>query len=135
MSRSVGTWVYDTTAAQGDLLSVMRTEILPNGVDGWGTVVGLGWTPILRVTKVGVPGLFLTVTGSWEVNATNPDSATLFQLGAEASLVPALSSSQIRVGQDYEATQILVSLSGTEEAVIGADGGAEVFSFRVERTP
>jgi hypothetical protein len=104
-------------------------------VNGWGTVVGLGWAPLLRVTKVGVPTLLLTVAGAWEGNVSNPESAALFQIGAEATLVPALSATQVRVGQDYEATMILVSPGGTERAVIGANGDAEVFAFRVERTP
>jgi hypothetical protein len=135
MSKYVGTWVYDTTSSQGDLAHLMRTEVLPDGVNGWGTVVGLGWAPILRVIKVGVPGLFLTVAGAWEANASNPESTTLFQVGAWPTLVPAVSTTIVRVGQDYEATQILVHPSGTERAVIGADGMAEVFAFRVERTP
>jgi hypothetical protein len=135
MSKYVGTWVYDTTASKADLVKLMRVEILPDDVNGFGTVVGLGWAPLLRVVKVGDPTLFLTVTGAWEANATNPESAALFQIGAWPTLIPTVSTTVPRVGIDYETPVVCVSPSGTERAVIGSDGQAETFGFRVERTP
>ena len=135
MSQYVGTWVYDTTASNADLVKLMRVEILPDDVHGFGTVLGLGWAPLLRVVKVGDPTLFLTVTGAWEDNATNPESAALFQIGAWPTLIPTLSATVARVGTDYETPVVCVSPSGTERAVIGSDGQAETFSFRVERYP
>jgi len=126
MAKQVGTWLYDTTASAGESVKRLRLDVRNADGVGWGTAVGMGWTPTLEVRKVGDGALFATITGTWE-DAT--ESAALFAIGLEASLVPAVGADPI----DYDA--ILVMTFGSNVSLNAADEGAEPFRFRVQRWP
>jgi len=127
MSVFVGTWVYDTTNNAPDEVKTLAFNVKdPLTGDVWGTAVSTGWTPTLQVKRLGGTAIVATVTGSWE-DAT--EARALFTLGAATVLVPAAGAAPI----DYEA--LLVLTKAGVSAVIGADGNAEPYAFRVSRWP
>ena len=126
MAKYVGTWVYDSTASTGDSVKLLRLDIRDSAGVGWGTAVGIGWTPTLEVRNAGDATLVATVTGAWE-DATQ--AAALFSLGTVSALVPAASAAPI----DYEG--LLVMTNGAAVSMNAADDESEPFAFRVSRWP
>ena len=86
MSEYVGTWIYDTAAAKGDYVQLMRLDARTEAGIGWGTHVGLGWAPTLQIRRPGDTTLVGIAGGSFEANATDPESAALFQIGNETTI-------------------------------------------------
>ena len=126
MSKFVGTWVYSAAASAGDTVKTLRLDVRDRSGVGWGTAVGLGWTPTLEVRLAGDDALVSTITGTWE---DGTQSAALFQIGSVSALVPASGAGPL----DYEA--LLIMTLGSDIAVSAADDESEKFAFRVERWP
>lgn len=126
MSKYVGTWVYDTTASVGDSVKALRLDVRDASGVGWGTAVGLGWTPTLEVRVAGDDAIVATITGTWE---DGTESAALFQIGTVAALVPAVGALPIQ----YEA--LMVMTFSPYVAVSAADDESEPFAFTVKRWP
>ena len=140
MSKYVGTWVYDTASSKGDTTKALRLDIRDDAGVPWGTAVGLGWSPTLRVRLFGGTAIVDTITGGWE-DATN--TAALFAIGDEVSVgvhsfvtITSLKPTLVTDPPiDYEAMLVMVSAGGTHVGVVGVDGNAEWFAFTVRRWP
>lgn len=131
MSKYVGTWVYNTAAAVADTVKTLRLDVRDASNVGWGTAVGLGWTPTLEVRLAGDDGTtapVATITGAWE---DGTQSAALFQIGAVTALVPTAPTVSI----DYEALMVMTSPTPGSVGVSAADDEAEPFAFTVTRWP
>jgi hypothetical protein len=117
----VGTWLYGES---GDDVKVLRLGIRDEHNIGWGTAVGLGFTPTLEVRKVYGSALFATLSGEWE---DSTEVSALFVLGQAPCLVPTTGFT------DYYAILVLskVGVRGN----FAADAQRQPFRFRVERWP
>lgn len=127
MSQYVGTWVYNTAATLPESVKLLRLDVKTNTGAGWGTAVGLGWTPTLEVRAAGKrTALAATITGSW---TDGTEVAATFDIGAATALAPAAG------GDDafYEA-QLVMTNAGVRSTV-GADEDSETYLFIVKRWP
>lgn len=126
MSKFVGTWVYNSAASSGESVKTLRLDVRDKSGVGWGTAVGLGWTPTLEVRLAGDDALVATITGTWE---DGTETAALFQIGTVSALAPAAAAGPL----DYEA--LMVMTLGANVSTAAADDESEPFAFRVERWP
>lgn len=131
-AKSCGTWTFDSTLGMGDSTKLLRLNALNDSKVGWGTKVGIGWTPLLRVRISGLRTLKQTIVGQWDVTPADPESIAAFAIGDEFSLVPVNATDGPIL---YEATLVLINPSGTSIGILNADGEAQLYKFVVERFP
>ncbi|HQR40959.1 MAG TPA: hypothetical protein PLF26_21430 [Blastocatellia bacterium] len=129
MPKNLGTFICGTNPDTVHVCDVLVTD--DNGV-GWGTAVGLGYTPYLEVRVLGATTLTATLTGSWVDSA---QTIARFDINAATSLkptptVPATPDQYI----DYEAVIVLDNGAGGLGRVAADNDGAK-FQFRVQAYP
>jgi hypothetical protein len=117
----VGTWLYGES---GDDVKVLRLGVRDEHNVGWGTAVGLGFTPTLEVRKAYGATLYATLSGAWE---DSTQTAALFALGQAPCLVPATGF--------VEYYAILVLKKAGVRGNFASDSQRQPFRFRVERWP
>lgn len=128
MATFLGKWRFSTADNVGDTVKTFEIEIPTSAGNGWGTDVGLGWTPTMPVRRVGGTAVVATLTGSWKNTPASPESVAQFQIGAASALVPALGSPAIRYESPVKMTK--AGAVGFED-----DPNEELFEFEVERWP
>ena len=122
-ARFVGTWVYSDVSGI-DYVRVLRLVVRDKAGLGWGSAVGLGYTPTLEIKHAGGSTVLVTMTGVWE---DSTETACLFQLGELCLLVPERGYADY----DFVLTMGRTGMSGK----LMADDQAEPFRFRMQRYP
>ena len=124
-SRFVGTWYV------GDNVRVLRLDVRDDHGVAWGAAVGPGYTPTLQIRKPNDTTIFATLSGAWE---DGTDTAVLFAIGGATVLYPAATSPvSANVFADYEAVLVLTNANAV--TILGADGQANPFTFRIKAFP
>ena len=117
----VDTWLIGSPT---EAVKLMRLRLYTDDLQQWGTGVGLGWTPTLRVQRKGTTVLIATLTGRWS-DASQFEA--LFDIGAATALLPANAGDSI----DYES--FCVPVRAGYASYVGADGSAQPVEFRVTK--
>jgi hypothetical protein len=119
-----GTWLVSLT--QPDNANVLRASTLDDSGTPWGTLMGTAYLPNLEIRLRDADALLMTLPGVWEDAA---QSAALFAIAAEASLVPATAGGFI----DYDA--VVMMDNGLQPIRFGDGAHGDVIGFRLQRWP
>lgn len=121
-TRHLGTWVFGSGGYDNTRVLMLKVRDADNV--GWGTSMGVCYTPYLEIRKKGQTDLYATMTGTW---ADSTEKDALFSIGAATVLSPS------GTHQDYEC--YLVLKKGGAIGYMGSDDDAGLFTFRTRRWP